>query len=452
MVGTFTDQMCSLAAWLNARLNGDADTDSLWGRKDIQRQRLRAAGLSGVMSNRVSDGFALREFARQAGFPVVVKPTNGCGSNEVWLLRQEADVDAFLARSGTGPRQELDDVFAEQFIVGEPWAGPCRADYVSAELFRPARDTEAAALRFVTDRLPPAWPFRETGLVLPSLIGPERQQLILATAERALDAVGARKGVFHVEIKTKSPVPEIIELNGRLGGFLARLVRYGTGERLGRLALSCLLGHAQDLTLRWDRCALSLNFQAPPTAVAVTSAPTRREIRRLPGVVAVDGVSPEGTAVDWRKGTIGAVAWVWLTGDGHDELHERLVDAGKVPVRPLHLRRCGRPRGTGFRMAGESVQVTCPGEHVMTPDDVAILMQDLLDSDEVAVDDSFFDIGGTSMNALTLISEVQRLSGVSLSLIDIVRNPTPDGIARLITQHRKEAAPARPDAAGAARQ
>jgi hypothetical protein len=88
----------------------------------------------------------------------------------------------------------------------------------------------------------------------------------------------------------------------------------------------------------------------------------------------------------------------------------------------------------------------------MTPDDVAILMQDLLDSDEVAVDDSYFDAGGTSMTALTLISEVQRLSGVSLSLLDIVRNPTPDGIARLVTEHRKEAAPAQSDAAGTARQ
>jgi hypothetical protein len=87
----------------------------------------------------------------------------------------------------------------------------------------------------------------------------------------------------------------------------------------------------------------------------------------------------------------------------------------------------------------------------MTPDDVAILMQDLLDSDDVAVYDSFFDAGGTSMTALTLISEVQRLSGVSLSLLDIVRNPTPEEIARLITQHREEAAPGQPDAAGAAR-
>jgi len=88
----------------------------------------------------------------------------------------------------------------------------------------------------------------------------------------------------------------------------------------------------------------------------------------------------------------------------------------------------------------------------MTPDDVAILMQDQLDSDEVAVDDSYFDMGGTSMTALTLISEVQRLSGVSLSLLDVVRNPTPDGIARLITQHRTEGTPAQPDATRAARQ
>jgi aryl carrier-like protein len=88
----------------------------------------------------------------------------------------------------------------------------------------------------------------------------------------------------------------------------------------------------------------------------------------------------------------------------------------------------------------------------MSPDDVAILMQDLLDSDEVAVDDSFFDAGGTSMGALTLISEVKRLSGVSLTLLDIARNPTPDGIARLITRHRNEAAPAPAGAEGAALQ
>jgi aryl carrier-like protein len=68
----------------------------------------------------------------------------------------------------------------------------------------------------------------------------------------------------------------------------------------------------------------------------------------------------------------------------------------------------------------------------MTPDDVAALMRDLLDSDDVAVDDSFFDAGGNSISALTLISEIRRRSGLSLTLTEVLRNPTPNGIAVLV--------------------
>lgn len=325
-VGTFTDRLCPLAAWLNGRLRGEAAPAALWGRKDAQRQALRDAGLSQVRSARVHDGQSLRAFVQVAGFPVVVKPINGYASHDVWLLRRDADVDEFLVRTGIGPGRKLDHVFAEQLIIGETWAGPQRADYVSAEVFRPGRRGGAGASPFVTDRLPLAWPFRETGLVLPSMIAPDRQQLIVAAAERALDAVGALQGAFHVEIKPKFPAPEIIEVNGRLGGFISRLVRYGTGENLGRLALSCVLGRERDLALRWDRCALVLLFQPPPDAVGITRAPSRREIGRLRGVVGVDELSPAGTAVDWRNGTNRAAAWVWLTAESHGDLHERLME------------------------------------------------------------------------------------------------------------------------------
>jgi aryl carrier-like protein len=69
----------------------------------------------------------------------------------------------------------------------------------------------------------------------------------------------------------------------------------------------------------------------------------------------------------------------------------------------------------------------------MTPDEVAMLMQDLLDSDDVAVDDSFFEAGGNSIGALALISQIHQRTGASLSLIEVVRNPTPDSISRLLT-------------------
>jgi biotin carboxylase len=317
-VTTFTDGLCGVAARLTAELSGTAAVPPRWGRKDVQRRTLLAAGLSRVRSALVRDEASLRAFVRSVGLPVVVKPTDGAASRDTWLLRAEPDV-ADLARRGLPPGTSM---LAEEFIVGEPAPQPHLADYVSVEVFRPG----GAARAFVTDRLVPAWPCRETGLVLPSVLTADQQQPVVAGAERALDCLGATSGVFHVELKPARPAPEIVEVNGRLGGFVSRLVRYGTGADLGRQALRCALGRPVDLDLSWDRCVLVLLFQPPARARRVVRAPARRETARRPGVAAVDQVSPAGTGVDWRDGTNRAVAWVWLAADGHLELRERLVD------------------------------------------------------------------------------------------------------------------------------
>src|SRR5579863_5116241 len=47
---TFTDCLCMLTAQLNAEIKGTSASLPQWGRKDIQRQTLRAAGLSRVQS------------------------------------------------------------------------------------------------------------------------------------------------------------------------------------------------------------------------------------------------------------------------------------------------------------------------------------------------------------------------------------------------------------------
>jgi hypothetical protein len=40
----------------------------------------------------------------------------------------------------------------------------------------------------------------------------------------------------------------------------------------------------------------------------------------------VDQLRTAGSAVDWRQGTNFPAAMLWLAGDGHDELRDRLVD------------------------------------------------------------------------------------------------------------------------------
>jgi hypothetical protein len=327
-VTTFTDRLCRVAARLQAAITGASDPLPPWGHKDVQRRLLRDAGVSRVRSARVDGPGALRAFVDSAGLPVVVKPVGGAASQDTWLLSGEPDLREFLRRAGDGPPGQ--DMFAEQFITGDPAPAAHLADYVSAEIFRCAPATgptaEAEVRAFVTDRLVPAWPCRETGLVLPSARLPGEQETVIATAQRALDALGAADGVFHVELKPARPAPEIIEVNGRLGGFIARLVGYGTGQDLGRAALNCALGHLPDLDLKWDRCVLVLLFQPPARAAGIIRAPSRRELARRPGVLAVDQLHAAGTSVDWRRGTNFPAALLWLAGDGHDELRARLLD------------------------------------------------------------------------------------------------------------------------------
>jgi biotin carboxylase len=325
-VMTFTDKLCPVAVWLDSALRNAPPREILWGRKHEQRRRLREAGLSRVRSARVEDGESLRRFAASVGFPLMVKPIDGAASRDAWLIGGEPDLDAFLAQfrpeePGTSRR-----MFAEEFVTGEP-IPPYLADYISVEVFRssPRAAKGVGASAFVTDRLPVAWPCRETGLVLPTSLTAVQQRSAIATAERALDILDSHRGAFHVEMKPRASGPEIIEANGRLGGFIARLVKYGTGTDLLRHVLSCALGRAGELELRWDRCALVFLFQPPPAARRIVRAPSRAELRRLPGVIAVDRVEHAGVRLDWRNGTNRAVAWAWLAADNHGDLHRKLL-------------------------------------------------------------------------------------------------------------------------------
>jgi acyl carrier protein len=68
----------------------------------------------------------------------------------------------------------------------------------------------------------------------------------------------------------------------------------------------------------------------------------------------------------------------------------------------------------------------------MTPAKVANLVEEILGLDTVALDDSFFDLGGNSLTAVALISEIYLISGVKLSMRDILGAPMPAGLSQLI--------------------
>lgn len=222
-VTTFVDKLCRLQFAIRRELaggtpgaNGTPSPDAeVWAGKDVQRRLLFAAGVSSVRSTRLDAPEYLTAALSALRLPVVVKPVDGVSGRDVWLICDEAAAARFASAGQGVPDGRY---YAEEYIAGTPRPEPHLADYVSAEVFRlPARRT-AACPSVLTDRLVPAWPLRETGLILPSTLENGARAAAVASAGRALDVLGASGGAFHVELKPGRPAAEIIEVNGRLGG------------------------------------------------------------------------------------------------------------------------------------------------------------------------------------------------------------------------------------------
>jgi acyl carrier protein len=70
----------------------------------------------------------------------------------------------------------------------------------------------------------------------------------------------------------------------------------------------------------------------------------------------------------------------------------------------------------------------------MTPAELRQLFSELLEVDDLTTEDNFFDLGGSSVLALRLLLEVDKRWGVTLSLIDVLQNPTATSLARCVAE------------------
>ena len=108
----------------------------------------------------------------------------------------------------------------ESYMVGaSPPPSGQFSDYVSVESV--VADGVISHLA-VTGRLPQAEPFRETGLIIPTDFEPSVVEELLRVATAAIRAIGVRIGCLHTEIKLTDKGPRVIEVNGRIGGFVPR--------------------------------------------------------------------------------------------------------------------------------------------------------------------------------------------------------------------------------------
>ncbi|MEU6556261.1 hypothetical protein ABZ915_39330 [Streptomyces sp. NPDC046915] len=236
---TFSERMLRPGSELAAELGlpfHSVDTAVRLTDKDAQRRALLAAGVGSARSRRISHAGQYAAAVAEVGVPAVVKPTVGEGSRDTYRIDEVEHgrtlVTRLLPEAGSGVSYQL-----EELLVGRE-SGPF-GDYVSVESLVVDKEPRHFA---VSGKFPLVAPFRETGQFWPAPLPAAERAEVEALVDAALAALGVTCGLTHTEVKLTPRGPRIIEVNGRVGGFINELARRLLGVDLMSVAAAASTG------------------------------------------------------------------------------------------------------------------------------------------------------------------------------------------------------------------
>ncbi|MEU1122550.1 ATP-grasp domain-containing protein [Streptomyces sp. NPDC005899] len=229
LVASFTDPGLEPAGLATEHLGlpgNPASVSVLLRDKYALRTRLAEAGVESHPCALVESAAGLRDFCERHGYPVVLKPRDGTGSENVRRIESPEDVErAFDGRTGQQP-----PLLAERFLVGKE---------ISVETVSQHGRHSVLAFteKFIDEN------FVECGHVVPARVGPEHRPAVERLVTGVLDAAGLTEGCAHTEVMLTDAGPVSIESHNRMGGDrIYELVRLSHGPDLERLGFTLPLG------------------------------------------------------------------------------------------------------------------------------------------------------------------------------------------------------------------
>ncbi|HEX4011958.1 MAG TPA: ATP-grasp domain-containing protein [Solirubrobacteraceae bacterium] len=324
---TFVDDNLVIAAELAARLGltyHPPDVARTVASKWRQREALRAARVPGPPFWALPAGLSgaeLSALADEVDYPAVLKPAAGSGSRGILSIAGPADLVAAY-------RPDVDQI-VEAYLDDDPGGDGRFASYLSVETVVSHAVNHHVA---VTGRFPLAEPFRETGNFIPAAPDPELRGSLFALADAAIAALGITTGVLHIEIKLTPDGPQILEVNGRLGGRPPFVLRGVSDINLFRVA--CEVALDQPVSLNGPASCRGVAYwrmlQPPLTARRVRDVAGLDELQAAPFVDTVRLTHAPGDDVDWREGTDGQVVTIRGHVDDLDSLAEAIASIDRT--------------------------------------------------------------------------------------------------------------------------
>jgi biotin carboxylase len=332
-IATFYDtgmeHVAAIAAELGLPFNG-TDTARSLEDKYYQREALRASGLPTppVVSIRSDmDPGSLLSLADQIEYPAVLKPRRASGSWHTFVVADASELNARLAELGQGPPEDL---IVEGYLSdGDAMPAGFEADYVSVETV--VADGEMTHLA-ITGRFPLVEPLRETGFFIPSTLDAAASDAVIEVAAAALRALGFTWGCAHTEIKLTAEGPQVIEINGRIGGGVPEMLNLVASVDPIALAMRAALGLELGVPSMPETQGVAYRFfyQPPASARRLVALEGLDDLARRPGVDDVFMHHRPGTELDARNGTRTYLFAVVGSVDDHAgvvAMHEHLEHA-----------------------------------------------------------------------------------------------------------------------------
>jgi biotin carboxylase len=215
------------------------------------RDALAGAGVDSTLHAVVADFDEARRFAEASGYPMVLKPAWGAASEGAHVIADEKRLREVFDQLEQDSHSYYAGILVEQYLTGK---------FVSAEIGLSHGKFVRLA---VSERK--TWDQHEAlevGTTIPAVISRQEYESVMKFAERVVNAVDLRLGIFHVEVMLGADgQPRLIELNPRImGSCLPNLFRLAGGGDPFELLVRVYLNEDVDMgdvaftgyaTVRW---------------------------------------------------------------------------------------------------------------------------------------------------------------------------------------------------------
>lgn len=311
--------------------------------KYVMGEVLRSKGIRSVKQALAATAEQALAFARtQNGKPVVLKPKNSSGTNQVFVCKTEAEIKRAFHQIHGKVNFELElntSVLVQEFLEGDEYAVNgvgLNGTHKFSDIWLYDRTLiEGAATVYNTDRL------------LPFEGNPQSELVRYALA--VLEALGIRNGPTHMEIKMTPSGPVVVDLGVRMSGSkVPRLTQAALGEGQVELTLESILSshqfmlRPQGYTLRKHATFVEIKSEG---GGALMSTRYLTRLERLPGVILAAFDLPHGAPLQRTVDADTTIGRAWVVHEDPSVLNatvrtiQKWEREGRFEQRP---RRSGR--------------------------------------------------------------------------------------------------------------